>query len=140
MSTSTNGLLYFGFTFYADDEGDPPWGDIEDDEWLCEMLGGPKSLKEEYEGNEEKYSTYWSEKRNFLKSADIEIVIHCSGNYPMYAIAIKKSVYSASRGYPENLGPDIQSNLDWVDKLRDACEKLKIEWQEPHWELASLWN
>ena len=55
MTTSTNAMLYYGFTFTEDEEA-PPWEpedeerdeDYSEDEWLCDKLGGPKEPDVEF--------------------------------------------------------------------------------------------
>jgi len=131
MGQSTNGLLYYGFTFCdPDEDGDPPWA----------TEGGPPAPGVEYsDETRQQFHAYWDAKREFIKSTGITIVNHCSCDYPMYAIAAAESEHTAYRGSPERLGDILEAPSSWSAKLFDVCEKLGLEWQDPQWELASLW-
>ena len=73
MTTSTNALLYYGFTFTEEDEAPPPWENEEDedyneDEWLCDKLGGPKEPSDGWsEEFDEQYSVYWEAQKKFIE-------------------------------------------------------------------------
>lgn len=147
MTTSNAPLLYYGFTFTKDEEASPwePEGeerdvDYDSESWLCDKLGGPKEPDEEWiEGNEQ-YHKYWDAKRKFIAALPIIIDSHCYIDDPMYFICIRESYHVASRGYPKKLGDGLTKNLGWDPTLQEYCEKLGIEWQQPQWELASMWS
>jgi hypothetical protein len=69
------------------------------------------------------------------------IDIHGYGNEPEYYVALKSSILTAHRGYPE----EVKSNLwepspEAKEKLKKFCEEMKIPWQDPKWYLASYWG
>lgn len=145
MTTSTNALLYYGFTFLDEEEETPPWGteECEDDsdEWLCDKLGGPKEPDVEWsEETSKQYGEYWDAKRQFIAGLPIMISSHCYIDSPMQFICIRESHHLAHRGYPAKLGDGLTKNLGWDPTLQEYCEKLGIEWQKPQWELASMWS
>jgi len=66
MGQSTNGLLYYGFTFCdPDEDGDPPWATEDDgdwEDWFCEKLGGPPAPGVEYsDETRQQFHAYWDE-------------------------------------------------------------------------------
>jgi hypothetical protein len=147
MTVSTNALLYYGFTF-TEEEYEPPWKkeddeDHDSDDWLCELLGGPKEPDVEWsEASEVKqqFHEYWDAKKKFIEELPIMIGWHCYIDYPMYFICIRESHHEAYRGYPVQLKDSIVKNLGWDPTLQEYCKKLGIEWQQPQWELAPLWS
>jgi len=145
MTTSTNALLYYGFTFLDEDEDEPPWNiegdDIDSDEWLCNKLGGPKEPDVTFcHDTKPQYSEYWAAKKKFIDELPIIIDAHCYIDSPMWFICFRRSHHSASRGYPTQLGDSIIAFADWAKTLKEYCEKLGIEWQKPQWELAPMWS
>ncbi len=146
MTTSTNALLYYGFTFTEEDEEDLPWDKEDDidydvDDWLCDKLGGPKEPTVEWsEETSEQFHECWETKKKFIEELPIMIDSHCSLDCSIYFICIRESHHVAHRGYPEKLGDTIIKNLGWDTTLHEYCEKLGIEWQKPQWELASMWT
>ena len=132
MTTSTNALLYYGFTFLDEDEETPPWEkeddeDYDSDQWLCDNLGGPKESD-------------WEAQSAFVEALPIMIGYHCYIDASMYFICARESYHVAHRGHPVQLRDSIVKNLGWDPTLADYCEKLGIKWQQPQWELASLWS
>ena len=120
MGVSTDGQICFGILF---DEGfEFPWdsnefeGDIEG-WWTFDVLEFRHSFEiftpeGEYLGGErppeERITEYFRERREFTErnpELPVELVNCCSGDCPMYILAIPKTCYSASRGYPEELDP-----------------------------------
>lgn len=119
MGVSTDGILFWGFTFAGEDHRhiDPPWeGHWSSWEWKAE-----KELKEK------------------LTALGIEIDSHCSSEYAEYYITLTETKHTASRGYPEEI-TQLEVPKDGRDRLQKACALLCIEWQEPKWWLASYWG
>lgn len=154
MGTSTNGLIFYGVALEEDYEF--PWsgdreGDIEE-WWIYDVLGYKPSF-EIYDASGEYIdgvkpdndiiSNYHGEKREFLKSnpLPIEIQNYCSGDYPMYAIAVKGTVIEACRGYPVTINPsDLVVTQEQRDTLVGFCARHNIIIEEPVWMLASYWG
>lgn len=75
----------------------------------------------------------------------IDLISHCSGDYPMYFLAVRGSDKKARRGFPtalcfQNLGSDEFQSNGSIDALRSFCERHSIEWQEPQWYIFSMWG
>lgn len=110
MSTSTDAILCFALDPQWE-EGEEPWKDYDYEEWIEEKFG---------------------------KDSAIEIVLHCSGDAPMYLIAAKESVTTARRGSPRIIS-DLEVQSTWRSALRKVSRELKIP-DEPKWFLASYWG
>ena len=83
----------------------------------------------------------WKEKHEKYKEIPIEIIYHCSEEYPMCILAIKGTRKTAYRGEPKKL--DIRKFLVISQKENEAlafCEKYGIEDWNPEWLLFSYWS
>ena len=116
MGQSTNGELWYGVVF--EDGYEFPWdaeefsGDL-DDWWRTENTDHP---------------------------CPVELVNYCSGDSPMYGLAVSKSTQTAHRGTPvliEGLGLSIQETAPLKEFL--AKYNLKPE-GEAGWYLSSYWG
>lgn len=154
MGQSTNAILCYGFEVGEEDEK-PDWmqpeGDNEEfdfDDFVASRFSD--SIREPGEFHQENYehdpaiqkqwSDYWAAKRELVKSAGVELVSHCSGDYPMYILAVKSSVITAHRGYPKRLPNDMVADPEWRKVLEGFCEKTGIPMQEPGYILCSNWS
>lgn len=99
MGVSTNGILAYGISF-------------DEDEIQLEELG-------EYLGLES--DTDEEEIVDELKKLGLELIVHCSGECPMYIIG--HEVATAYRGYPE----EITKKLDLIkgDKTAEKLHKIQ---------------
>jgi len=146
MGQSTDGLLFYGFLIPGGEDGEPAFWESEDDpdaehdKFIAAKLGVVEP-DVPYEGNNEAFSAYWTKQREVLKTIPVTVVSHCSGDYPMYAIAISSTSHSASRGYPEEI-PAEKLKIDpiWDQQLADFCKLVGIEMGKPSWILASYWG
>ena len=130
MGQSTDAILCYGVQLGEDDE---PLAFMEGFDELDDLL-----LKE---GNQPRwgdeghdFQSQWA----WLATQPVEMVHHCSGNYTMYIIALRGTVTTASRGYPEEVAtyePDhvaVQHFMQWLlDHNIDG---------EPKWLLCSMWK
>jgi hypothetical protein len=58
----------------------------------------------------------------------IKLVNYCSGDCPMYMIALEETFKSNSRGYPQEFNPsDLKVTDEQRQKLIDFCEKYLKE-------------
>ena len=74
------------------------------------------------------------------KQHAVMMKLHCSCDYMMYTLVVKDSVKYASRGSPVEVSPaDLAPRPEWEETLKDACEKLGLEFEPPKWWLQSLW-
>lgn len=154
MSVSTDAILCYGFEVGDEDEK-PAWmqpeegdEDFDFETFLVARLSD--SIKEPGEFNKISYdhdpeirkqwSDYWAAKREFVKSVGVDLVSHCSGDYPMYILAAKASITRAHRGYPEKLPDGMTADPGWPQILEVFCEKTGIQIQEPSWILCSNWS
>lgn len=151
MGVSTDGILCYGFSL--GDEGGvlPSWlldGDPEDeDSNAIEFVDFLAKLYElphpgEWSGDEAtlaRFHEYWDKQRQLEKDVGIEVVNHCSGEYPMFILAVAESVKTAARGSITELGQNTTANPEWEDKLRAFCEKAGIKFEEPQFLLCSMW-
>ena len=154
MGTSTNGQLSFGvifeegFTFPWD--ADPYDGSIQS--WWLDIRGFVNPIPSPFDEHGEykpginskspvigeylRYEREWMEKNPI----PVRVVNYCSGNYPMYILAIKH-IYN-SRGYPQqvDVAELLNTNNDEL-KLREFLEEFKIEYNnEIKWWLSSYWG
>lgn len=139
MGQSTDGILVFGFDLGVEDESPDFLGEFDD---LTDLLSDEAGLTEwRNDFTDAQSSAYFKTRRELEAACPVDIVLHCSGDYPMYILAIRGYEYSASRGSPEIIEMDklivddakIQAAKEW-------CEAHGIEWQEPKWVLASYWG
>jgi len=116
MGVSTNGILCFGF-----DLGE----EIERPAVFLNNIGTPDE--------DEKWG-------DDTKDFPVELITHCSGEYPMYIIALKNTHVWANRGYPQVIEELPIINIGTIVVARRWCEANDIEWQEPKWLLCSYWG
>src|SRR5437868_783086 len=104
MSVSTDGQIGYGVIF--EDGCEFPWGDSDPEQW-------------------------WRNECGFKSSFPVELVNYCSGDYPMYMLAVPSSILSNSRGYPEEFDP---IKLVVTDKekapLIDFCKKYNLKYEK----------
>lgn len=153
MGQSTNGQICFGIAF---EEGfEFPWEDKDlDDFWLEDVLGFKHSFQlwdaeGEYIGgikpSEERIDAYFAERdafRNQHGDCPFALVNVCSGDYPQYILAIKRSCMTANRGYPKKFDPmNLTVTKEEIESLIDFCHKQGITCEsEPAWYLSSYWG
>jgi len=157
MGTSTDGQICYGVLI---EEGTLlPWdndeydGDIED-WWIYGVLGFKHSFEiYDKDGNfidgvqpsQEKLDAYYSERRKFEEQNEklpVELVNCCSGDYPMWIIALPRTIINAKRGYPESFNPaQLKISNKEKELLFAFCKKFKIEMTDvPRWWLSSYWG
>src|SRR5215217_6023399 len=151
MGISTDGILFYGYHLPEgaevpwDNEEHPLYEHLEDqwDKWFAYKRG----LEIRY--GESSYS--WDAICSLEESLPVEIGIHCSDQVPMYYIAVKGSVVTASRGYPENVDRMVvrsvtHENSGWDKAIKDFVKEFEIpppgvdEASEIGWWLASYWG
>jgi hypothetical protein len=149
MSTSTDGILFYGFLIDEDSElseklsslGD----DIDEDDENAPLAEEPSDVVAKlygWDGKSPQYDFEWEREH----PSPITIGMHCSDSCPMYYIAIKASEVVASRGYPEKITMQVQPGWDGV--LNDFFQRLYKRFQlEPPaepvvlgWYLVSWWG
>lgn len=118
---------------YYEWEAEHKTGDYSKDHDLMERF------KKKHPDWDKAYDEIWDKKKEVDKLCPVEVVRHCSCDYPMYILAVKNHTTTASRGYPVTLDNE-SMNVDLEQELRakDFCEKYNIEWK-PQWWLVSDW-
>lgn len=86
----------------------------------------------------------WFWKDPDLEDLQLDFDRHCSGDYPMFYIAVRESHLTAHRGYPQRItSPDvgIKTHPGWDERVLEFCKRKNIEPQsECGWWLVSLWG
>lgn len=147
MSISSDGILCFGVLI--PDDVELPWNTEEYDydfgEWWQRENGFEHKVNlyafsDKPEASE--WAAYIQEKRDFDSAhpEPVEVVWHCSYDYPSFIIAVPGTKQVASRGYPEVTQvrriPQAQ-----VAALLDFCAKYGIYYEgKPEWWLASMYG
>lgn len=139
MTVSTDGILFYGFLLENDpEEWEAPFNTDDWEEVYCAKKGLPAPA-DPYEGRESLFKEYWTAKRDLLKEANAKLSAHCSGDYPMWYVCVNASETTANRGYPQQID-NLNVGPDWHAKLKDFCDTLGIEYQQPRWWLVSYWG
>jgi len=146
MGVSTDAILCWGIDLGEE----TPWADKAEElgfdtddleDFFAFVFCGVEKPKEAWvaDGENESYSAYWKAKREALKAYGVELVTHCSYDYPMHILAISASETRANRGDPQTI-TSLDVNPEWSPKLKEACEKLGIDPEDGQWVLCSLWG
>lgn len=80
---------------------------------------------------------YYEDKRTLDGSCPVELIRHCSCDYPMYILAAKGQYWNASRGTVVEID-DLTVNQEARMKLKEFCRVYDIKFT-PKWLLASDW-
>lgn len=151
MGTSTDGILFYGF-LVEDEEAlhdrlsgvgpdDDDDNDVsEDDDDVSEEHSSMVAKLYGWDGKNPKYDWDWEKKH----PSPVTIGTHCSGDCPMYYVAIAASEVTARRGYPEAVSTETKPEwdailTDFMSKLSDkfGMELPKVKFG---WYLASMWS
>lgn len=137
MGQSTDAILAFGFDLGEElpEKIQEELDAINDNEgiesWL-EMIAGVEPWSPEAKD-------WWKRRDDAVAKIPVDFIRHCSGDYPMYFLAIRGTEMRASRGYPEPITMPA-SIVGWREILRDFCAEHGIEYEEPDWHIFSMWN
>ena len=144
MSTSTDAILCYGVEF---EEGyEFPWDDAEGEfegfeEWWTLQCGVSAPKVPYSPESKEEYNKYWDIKREKMEECPVELVLHCSGEYPMYIIAAKGSVTTAYRGTPVTVSPlGFDKTSEYHTAVAEFVDKYEIFGPRPDWLLCSYWG
>lgn len=139
MGVSTDGIFCYGFELNEDFE--KPWADFDD--WIAEKLGKVQHPRVAFsEATKSEYHVFWEKRKAFVESSPVELVIHCSHEYPAEILAIRGTVVSAYRGYPKavSIGELQAVAASKLDAFRVALINLHLPVKEPTWLLCSFWG
>lgn len=147
MGTSTDAILAFGFDLgECEDEGIAAMFRVElegdeifdFDEWLATRAGAV--YPEGHSGiDSPEYQTYSAARKLAIDRCPVELVTHCSYDYPMYFLALRGSETRAWRGSPKAVSTP-QPTQEQIDAMRSFCVDIGLPWQEPAWHIFSLWG
>jgi hypothetical protein len=133
MGVSTNAILFYGFLIEEDSDNQEvitmeDGGGTDRDNFWARKFNLPENDWETIYEHQGEYP--------------VRIGTHCSGDYPMYYIAIRASEIVANRGYPEELkAEDLVKKLEWDNQLREFCKIYGLTPPEKFgWCLASYWS
>jgi hypothetical protein len=156
MGVSTNGKIFYGIVL--DEEAELPWGcetewegDLE--AWWWEGVLGHKPVHVIYDrqGNHkdgvaptnDQEDAYWKDHMEFSAEhpVPINLVNVCSGEYPIYALAVSGTKLTASRGSPVAFDPaSLVVDATALAKFKDFCEVAGIPCENLGWHLSSYWG
>ena len=153
MGVSTDGIVCYGICL--DEDQELPWEECYDDIeewWIREILGYENPFEIYDEDGEyidgikppkEKFGQYYDAYFAFKKDnpLPVKLVQHCSDEYPMYILALPRTVTRASRGYPEPISTSPMLSQDCA-MLVNFCDRHGIDIAEKRlgWWLASYWG
>lgn len=157
MTVSTDGQICYGIPFEEDFEF--PWtedGDSDEEalrNWWIYKIHGFKHDFElydedgEYLGGKvpsaEEKQRYYGPWQKFVDEhpLPIELVNYCSGDYPMYILAVPRTLKKNARGDAVAFSPgDLVVTEEERSTLIDFCQLYEIEMpSEPKWYLSSVW-
>jgi hypothetical protein len=152
MTVSTNGEICYGIVF--EDGFAFPWDDGIEDWWLetihnfrpsVQLFDASGNYIKGVEPSKEAIDAYFQEKRDFEKAhpLPVELINYCSGDYPMWIVALPDVGLRAKRGYPTSFNPAELVVTDEQRKtLLDFCKAHKIDIgdEQPKWWLSSYWG
>ena len=139
MGQSTDAIIAFGVDF-----GEEPTGKFfrkleKDFEWdFDSYIENELSIPAWSEPGRPEYG----EGSDRLKCYPVELISHCSGDCPMYILAIRGTQRLARRGYPESLDLSTLSVTDAeIETFTAWCKKHGVSTKtKPQWLLFSDWN
>lgn len=131
MGQSTNAILAFGF-------------DLGDSENLPQGLYNKLA---EYDNDTEALIAAelnlppmdYTSLRAAIDKFPVEFITHCSGDYPMYFLAVRGTKQVALRGSPTDIVYGHVHDVE-IKALKDFCHRHDIAWQEPKWYIFSYWG
>lgn len=137
MGIDSDGILAYGYDLGELYDLDTPEEYEGDKTQYIEDL-----LLKELAGFTDKWSkgdeTFFDRKREAEKQIGVEIILHCSYDYPMYILAAKGSETRAWRGSPKVI-KSLVAYQEWDDNLNKAKAVLGIDnLDEPAWILSSI--
>lgn len=152
MGVSTNGCLAYGVCF--EDGYEFPWdaerfnGDIED--WWRTVNGFEDPIHN-VDGNwiggvkpsQDEYDKFFAYQRTFDSEHPCPVSVEnfCSGEYPMWLLAVPSSCHGASRGEPQMIDTWPTVTDDEVNALREFLVKYELESDSAEgWWLYSYWG
>lgn len=139
MGTSTNAIIAFGIQL---EEGfEFPWDDENDENDCVDWWRELNNYNNPYDWKIDK--DYWKYQNEWDKENPIpfEIENYCSQECPMYILAVKGTVKTAERGYPNDFNPnDLKVDPESLNIFKRFIDKYKISDENPKWLIFSYWG
>lgn len=135
MGVSTDGQICFGNVY---EEGfEFPWDEYDLEDWWRKEQGFDESKGYPAEG--------WLDYQKEFDAAhpcSVELVNYCSGDCPMYILAVPSTCKSNNRGYPEQFEPlELVVPEGELKTFHDFCIKHDlIPEEDAAWYLTSYWG
>lgn len=147
MGQSTDGLVAFGFDLGEQEELpeallEAGRQDGDGFEWqsVVSVLTDLTPPGVEWEDTfVQVYRDYWAKQREATENHPLEMVCHCSGECPMWFLAVRGTVTRAKRGFPQPVEMPAVSD-EAIKALHGFCERFGLKWQEPRWHVFSMWD
>ena len=140
MGVSTNAYLVFGVTLDEYDEDREPdflQGCEDFDGLLADDADLPPWRDDMTEAESDEY---FRKERAIVAAAPVDLVSHCSGEFPMWIMAVRGTQLTACRGDPTTVDPaTLQVDPDRIKAAAAWCKAKGIEWEDPQWILCSDW-
>lgn len=139
MGQSTDALIAFGFDLGEDIEDFDVFTSDDEDLGIDEIFDAHIGVVPYKEPGWVSHD----EDEKIRAAAPAELIRHCSGDYPMYFLAVPGTKKLARRGYPEAIDPGhMEVPAEKVSAFLEWCTKHGIEVPEegPHWHLFSDWG
>lgn len=126
MGTSTNGILCWGIPLPEEDESPAFMGEHTDfEDWLDEELG--------------LVGKSWTERQEAWDAYPVDLVRHCSCEYPMWIVIPRGAQVTATRGDPTLVQlTDFIVAQDHINEFTEWCYERGIV-DEPGLYVCSLW-
>lgn len=140
MGQSTNAILAFGFDLGEElpESLQIAMEEDEDFEWDRFLAEDSGVIYPDY-GAYNVHGEYAQAEKEALAKVHIQVILHCSYDYPMYFLSIRGTEQTACRGYPRTIDTAMQGIGDQRQALKDFCTKHGIEYKEPQWYIFSMW-
>lgn len=139
MGQSTDAILVYGIDLGSEDEPPEFMNSFDDfDEFIQREAG----LVYPENGSDQEREEYFTKAREARNNCPVELVCHCSGDYPMYILAPRGCHITASRGYPEEISNlnQITPSEKLMKQFKQWCLLYSVEWSEPKYYLVSYWG
>lgn len=154
MGQSTNGQLCYGIVFEEDQEfpwNAEPFDGDEEDWWMVETgweYDGEEPFTQQgdykpgFSRDDPRVQAYFAHRREWKRvhPLPVQLVDYCSGDYPMWIIAVPSSIKTAYRGDPQEIDvAALTVDDNEVFALLDFCRKYELD-GEAKWWLSSYWG
>lgn len=133
MGRSTTAMVAFGFDLGEDLP--EAWEGLEFDDIIAQENGLEQPPPESHDNS--KWSNYFTTLGQLADAYPLELIYHCSCDYPLHFLALKGTQQWADRGYPALLEQLPPIEPDAITQMKDFCARHNINWQEPGWYLFS---